>query len=77
MFSLKGISFEKPIMNFVDVISLLMYQHYVEAQASKWTRNKLYEDRQNFQQYLMALYARDVTFQISFRPSSSVEVGKK
>ena len=77
MFGLKGPSFEKLIMKFIEIISLPVYQHYVEAQAGKRTMDKLYESRRNFCQYPMALYATDVTFQPSFRPSGSMEEGKK
>ena len=76
-FGLKGPSFERLIMKFIEIISLPVYQHYVEAQAGKCTMDKLYESRRNFRQYPMALHATDVTFQPSFRPSGSMQEGKK
>ena len=39
--------------------------------------DKLYESRRKFLQDPMALYAADVTFQPSFRPSENMEEGNK
>ena len=68
----KSPSFEKLIMKFIEIISLPVYQHYVEAQAGKWNMDKLYDSRRIFRQYPMALYATDVIF----RPVSA-QVGSE
>lgn len=58
-------------------MSLPLYQHDIEASDGKWTMENLYEGRCNFRQYLMPLYATVVRFQPSFRPSGSMDEGKK
>lgn len=76
MFSLKGPSIERMKMKFIDIVSLLVYENYVELQAKKWKMAYIEEKNVGFKNFPMARYATDVTFEQSFRPSESVGEGK-
>ena len=77
MFGLKGPSFEKLIMKFVDLLWLPVYEQYVEHQATKWTMTAVSDVGRLFRHFPVARYATDVTFQPSYRPSGSVHEGKR
>ena len=76
MFSLKGPTFERMIMKFIDIISYPVFEHYVEYQGKKWKMELMSRKKIGFKNYPIARYATDVTFQQSFRRSGSVEEGK-
>ena len=76
MFCLKGPTFERMIMKFIDIISYPVFEHYVEYQGKKWKMAYMAGKNIGFKNYPMARYATDVTFQQSFRPSGSLEEGK-
>ena len=77
MFGLKGPSFEKLIMKFVDLLWLPVYEQYVEHHAAKWTMTAVSDVGRLFRHFPVARYATDVTFQPSYRPSGSMQEGKK
>ena len=77
MFSLSASSFERLVMKFVHLISEAVYESYVDYQARKWSVDLLKPKDRRFRNYPMARFATDVTFQPRFRPSGSIEEGKK
>ena len=77
MFGVSASSFERLVMKFVHLISEAVYDSYVEYQARKWSMEPLKSKYRCFRKYPMARFSTDVTFQPIFRPSGSIEEGKK
>ena len=73
MFSLKGLTFERMITRFIDIISYPVFEHYVEYEGKKWKMAFMACKKIGFKNAPMTRYAPDVTFQQRFRPSSSLE----
>ena len=61
-FGLKGPSFEKLIMKFVDLLWLPVYEHYVEHQGTKWTMTAVSDVGRLFRHFPVARYATDENF---------------
>lgn len=76
VFKLKGPTFERMITKFVLMISGHMYELFVTNLAAEFTMHELNTYNQRFRYYPEALYAVDVTFQQSFRPSGAIQEGK-
>lgn len=77
VFRIKGPTFEQLISEFVTVLSPMVYGELVSGLCSKWTIERLVQEGRGFQTFKHALYATDVTFQQSSRPSGNLQEGKK
>ena len=77
MFGQKTSAFERLIVRFIRILSEPVYEQYVTYCHKRWSMKELSDKGKLFKEYPMARYATDVTFQPSFRPSGSLEEGKK
>ena len=77
MFGQKTSAFERMVLRFIQLLSELFYEHYVSNQTTRWSMKELHANGHVFKNYPMARYATDVTIQPAFRPSGSVEEGKR
>ena len=77
MFGQKTSAFERMILRFIKMLSEAVYEHYVNNQTKRWSMKELHANGHILKNYPMARYATDVTFQPSFRPSGSIEEGKR
>lgn len=76
MFKIKGPTFERTVMTFVDVIEPFLFKQSVANWEKKFTMDRLMADKTVFKYSKHALYATDVTFQQSNRPSGNHEEAK-
>ena len=70
-FGISPPSFEKLIMVFLNVVSEFCYENFVEGVQEKWNMTRLSEKNRLFRNKPWALYATDVRFQQSNRPSGN------
>lgn len=76
MFKVKAPNFEKPITNFLNIISPHLYDRLVVYAAKRWTISRMMKDGSVLSNFKFARYTTDVTFQQSNRPSGNMEEGK-
>ena len=76
VFKIKGPKFERMIPKFVSIMSDHVYKLLVVRTSSDFVMQLLRETHQNFKNIREALYATNVTFQQSFRPSGAIQGGK-
>lgn len=72
MFDIKISAFERFILNYIRKIMDAFYENYVNFHASKDTMTTMKEDKTEFKNYSMALYATDATFQQADLSSGSL-----
>ena len=76
VFKIKGPTFERMMTKYVAMISSYLYDLLVTKISSEFSMSTLTDAQQKFRQFPEALYAVDVTFQQSYRPSGSLQEGK-
>ena len=76
VFKLKGPSFEGMVSKFVSLISGHLYKSLVLDSAIEFPMKIIDQSETKFSNFFEALYAVDVNFQQSFRPSGSIQEGK-
>lgn len=74
-FDVKGPTFERLIKRFIEQVSDKLYDVYVECWGRELKMAKLRTRSQAFRNFLDALYATDVTFQLDYSPSGNVQEG--
>lgn len=77
MFKLKAPTFERLVSKFIQIISSFLYKEFVTNASKEYNMSTLNQRKQLFRSFPYALYATDVTFQQSYRPSGSVDEGKR
>ena len=77
VFSMKGPTFEGLVTRFVSLISQFVFDCFVEKVGELNKISDLRTSQQNLKSFPEAPYATDVTFQQAFRPSGSIEEGKR
>jgi len=68
MFAIRGPTFERVIIKFLNIISPHLYEKFVESVQAKYTWKKIYNDKTHFKHFNFAVDAVDVTFQQANRP---------
>ena len=76
IFLMKGPTFERLITRFARLVSEQLYKIFVVDLTGPISMRTLRETNSTFREFPEALYAVDVTFQQSFRPSGSINEGK-
>lgn len=76
VFKIKGPTFERMITKFIRLVSDHIYKIFVTDMVSESTMSDFNATGKRFSNFPEALYAVDVTFQQSFRPSGSIQEGK-
>lgn len=71
MFRMKGPNFERLVISMVEVISPFLHGEFVAKPEQTFTMTKLRQDGTTFSHHKFALYATDVTFQQTNRPSGN------
>ena len=77
LFSLKGLTFERLLMRFVDMLPLHVYETLVENNAELYSMTEIIKEKFLFKHFSLARHATDVTFQVSNGPSGNMQEGKK
>ena len=77
VFDMKVPTFERLVTRFVQLISHFVFACFVEKVGELHTMADLQKSQQTFKAFPEARYATDVTFQHAFRPSGSIEKGKR
>lgn len=77
LFHMKGPTFERHILNFINIIHDVLYSIYVEKLEEKWTMQNLRECSYRFENHPSARYATDVTFHHSNRPGGNLQEAKR
>jgi len=77
MFGIKGPTFERMTLGFVDKIVQRLYQVSVLKWERRYTMERLISDKSTFKTYKFALYATDVTFQNANRPGGNHDQAKE
>ena len=67
IFGVKGLTFERMIVNCVNIVSEYLYNYLVETEARRFSLSDIEEKGKGFYHYPFAKYATDVTFQQSNR----------
>ena len=76
MFDMKGPTFQKLIMGYLEIIGPELYKFAVTRMNSKYTMKKEMLEGQVFSTFDFCRYATDVTFQQTNRPSGNMREGK-
>ena len=76
IFKIKGPTFERLIMNFIRLITDEFYRQFVVQTMEHHSTTVLEEKSKPFRNFRYALYATDVTFQHTNRPSGNHEESK-
>ena len=77
VFKIKGPTFERLIMIFIRLITDEFYRQFVVQTMEHHSMTVSEEKAKNFSNFRYALYATDVTFQNTNRPSGNHEESKK
>ena len=77
LFSLKGSTFERVIMRFVDMLSPHLYETIAENQAEHYSMTEMLKEKFPLKQFSFLRYATDDTFQKRNRPSENMQEGNK
>lgn len=77
IFAMKSQSFERLVTRMLTLLSDHIYEDFVVEVGKMYTMDRLQLDECRFTNFKEARYATDVTFQQSFRPSGSIEEGKR
>ena len=76
MFRMKGPTFERLVIGFLQVILPEVKRRFIEPVADMYTMCALQEDKKDFKDFSFAIEAIDVAFQQSNRPSGNMQEGK-
>lgn len=76
MFKMKGPTFERMIVKFLETISQKYYDDCMREVLKRYTMESMVDRQKTFKNYPYCRYAVDVTFQQSNRPSGTMEEGK-
>ena len=76
IFRIKGSVFQRLMKSFLDIVSPFLYDTQVTDRAGRITMRQLSSQGKQFRNHPHALYATDVTFQQSNRPSGNHEESK-
>ena len=77
VFHMKVPTFERLVTRFVQLISQFFFACFVEKVGALHKMADLQKSQQKFKSFSEARYATDVNFQQEFRPSESIEEGKR
>ncbi|KAF0702493.1 hypothetical protein AaE_015892 [Aphanomyces astaci] len=77
MFKEKTPTFAKRVTGFIFAIHPCLMGKFVDRVLSTWTMERLDEKHKRFKNFLMALYAVDVTFQQTNTPAESFAEKKR
>lgn len=75
MFGMKGPTFERLILNFMGIITPKLKYLYVQKWGEACTVHNVSKHGRLFKNFPCARYATDVTFQLAYRPSGSIQEG--
>ena len=76
IFGVKGPTFERMIVKYVNIVSEYLYNYLVETEARRFSLSDIEEKGKGFHHYPFAKYATDVTFQQSNRPLGNHQESK-
>ncbi len=76
LFKINGPTFERMMTRLCSLISTKIYDTLVIDHTKSFNMTWFQDKKAEFSNFSEALYAVDVTFQQSFRPSGSIEEGK-
>ncbi|KUF99909.1 hypothetical protein AM587_10001449 [Phytophthora nicotianae] len=72
VFRIPPSTFQKMIRKFMDILSPILYEMYVEKANDQWTLGKIVRSGHAFKYFPYARYATDVTFQHANKPSGNM-----
>lgn len=75
-FKMKGPTFENLIIGVLRIVWESLYSGFVIRASEKWYMHRNVTQKEIFENFPYAGYAVDVTFQQSYRPSVSLQIGK-
>ena len=77
LFGVSGPTFERTVMTFIDVVNEELYESLVLNLGESWTIMRMIQMHQTFKTFKFCRYATNVTFQQAYRPSGTMEEGKR
>lgn len=76
MFCMKGPTFERMIVNFIQLLSEHWYKQWVTSREVRYPMDRMMKEQRIFKYHPYCRYAVDVTFQQTNRPSGNLQESK-